>query len=195
MRFPDLGRKLNAEISQLLKVRISRNRSYYFFTLFADSNWRFHHSVITHWVGFTEDKPRREIREASLVNAPYILRNSRKAGRPVFVINSVAGLRFYLTITGGYALIQAPLARKYLTPLLHPRASIQLPEGGFDSISIIPPFKLRRRPTKKLRQQVLRRDNEECKICGASPRTNEHVTLELHHILPFSNPELQTRKI
>lgn len=38
----------------------------------------------------------------------------------------------------------------------------------------------------KLRFQVMRRDNFKCKICGKSPATQPAITLEVDHIIPWS---------
>jgi len=49
----------------------------------------------------------------------------------------------------------------------------------------------RKRPTRppisqKLRYAILKRDREQCVKCGASPKKNSEVTLEVDHIIPVA---------
>ena len=49
----------------------------------------------------------------------------------------------------------------------------------------------REQPTRspipqKLRYAILKRDREQCVKCGASPKKNSEVTLEVDHIIPFA---------
>lgn len=43
-----------------------------------------------------------------------------------------------------------------------------------------------REPSKRLRFQVLARDEFTCKYCGASPRKDSSVSLHIDHIIPWS---------
>ena len=186
MRIPHIGKTLNTEINRLQKIQPSRRHDYYFFALFADDEGRFQYDIMSKWVGFTNDKPRREIRAARLVNAPGLIKHFKKIGQPVFVINTLKDLRIYSLLTGGNAVIQKRLADRYLKYWIAPGVCVYSFAGGFESINLVPKEKLERRPSPKLRKQVLMRDNSRCRLCGASPKRNKHVSLELHHITPYS---------
>ena len=40
--------------------------------------------------------------------------------------------------------------------------------------------------TPRLRAEILKRDDYRCADCGASPKTNKEVKLEVHHLKPVS---------
>lgn len=153
---------------------------YYEISRLVDETEKLYYGVNTHWVGFTNDNPKREIREASLIIPEPTLKLYRSISKPQDEI-----LLFLFGI-GGYAIVEASLARKYLNYLLQPSTSVRTYDKGFLSLMIIPKEKFTRAPNPKLRMKIFDRDNRRCKICGSSPTNNEHVELHIHHILPYS---------
>ncbi|HEV2481794.1 MAG TPA: HNH endonuclease [Puia sp.] len=158
---------------------------YYLVGLFAEDDGKCYYHVETHWVGFADGPKRNEIREASLVDPGFIINEFKEMKRPVFVIHSAAQLAFFTCVIGGHALIEKKLARRLLKRILEPKAMVQTYDKGFVHIGSIPKGKLNYAPSRKLRRKILDRDKQCCRICGASPATNKHVELNLHHIRPY----------
>jgi len=174
-----------AEIKRLSKIEPLENASYYLLSLFANEDGKFHYHMISGWVGFTKDKPMREIRQASLVIPKTTIKLFKSIKQPVSVINNKEDLQFFIYVSGGNAIIEKNLARKYLKHLLKPQVNAFSFDEGFINIDSLPQKKLNRAADPKTRMKVIDRDKRRCKICGASPATNEHVELQLHHIFPY----------
>jgi hypothetical protein len=49
-------------------------------------------------------------------------------------------------------------------------------------------------PTPKLRMEVLKRDGYRCKICGRRPADYVDIELHVHHIRPYSERGVTTKK-
>lgn len=185
MRIPDIGPKLNKEIDRLVKARLLPKQKYYFISLFADSDGKFQYQTMSKWVGFTKEKPQREIREVSLVNAVKIRSYFKSKKEPAFVINTKDDLQLFMLLTGGHGIIEEKLARQFIHSLFQPQIFSFTFDDGWVSVDSIPKKKFNRAADPKVRMKVLNRDRRRCMICGASPANNEHVELHLHHIIPF----------
>lgn len=185
METPDIALKINKEIGRLIKARLLPNHNYYCISLFADSDGKFQYQIMSRWVGFTQTKPQREIREASFVNAINIQNYFKSKGEPAFVINTKDDLKLFFLLTGGHGIIEEKLAKQFINSLLQPQIFSFTFDNGWISVDSIPKKSFNRVADPKLRMKILTRDGRKCMICGASPAKNEHVELHLHHIIPF----------
>jgi hypothetical protein len=178
---------LNYEFNRLLEQQPLEKVSYYQFSLFANIDGKFHYSFYTHWIGWTDDSYKHEVREPSLINPEVAIRQFQTIEEPLLVINNIRDLTIFLYFLGGNALVETSLGDKYLGHILKPTNLAYMYDKGFVDVETIPEPMLNRAPTPKLRMSIFKRDNMRCKICGASPKNNEHVELHLHHIIPFGN--------
>ena len=69
---------------------------YYEISKLADEAGKMFFGTNTHWVGFSETKPKREIREASIVDAVHTINLYKLINRPLFVVNTEDELTFFL---------------------------------------------------------------------------------------------------
>ena len=144
-------------------------------------------SFRTHWVGYADDEHRIELREPTLLSRnDLISHTSPYTDRPIESIETTFELaRFW--IVGGHAAIDFDLAQAEI-----PRHLVASPvtsttgNGPFDALTVPIQVATVRAPTKKLRMQILQRDEFRCKICGQRPSDDANVTLHLHHIRPWS---------
>jgi hypothetical protein len=194
MKNPSIPQKLKREILRLRLVPPILSKKYYQLSLFANENGGFSYCMTSKWVAFTETTPRREIRQASLVDATKAVAVFRSIGEPLAVINKVEDLRVFVSLFGGHAVVESSLAKKYLSDLLKPSVFTYSFSNGFQSIDAVPKEKLDRAPTKTSRMKILNRDGRSCRICGSSPADNVHVQLELHHVIPFAYGGLTDEK-
>ena len=177
---------LKKELKRLSSILPVESMNYYQLSLFADEKKEFHYTYASHFAGFTEGTPRRELRAPSLVDAHNTLDAFSAIGEPVFVINTEDDFIFFIFVIGGNAMIEKNIFEKYLPHLLTPSASAYTFGKGFKSIQSVSKEQLRRFADPKLRMKIFNRDKRRCRICGANPETNEHVELHLHHITPYS---------
>jgi hypothetical protein len=173
-----------SEIEFLIHQKPLEHAEYYLISKFAEDDGRLYYLIDSHWVGFTKDPIRGEIREASLVDPEATIRKFKELHRPVLVINSIDDLVFFQFVIGGHAIIEGKLARNCLKSLLIPKPMVRTYDKGYVNIDSVPSGKFNYAPNPKLRMKILDRDKRRCKICGASPASNEHVELNLHHIHP-----------
>jgi hypothetical protein len=177
---------LKLEFDRLLGEKILPDASYYQFSLFADQNGKFTYGFTSNWAGWSDRHPKHEIREPSLVDPISTIELYRDIGEPALIINNYRDLTIHLQLLGGNSIIEKSLADQYLNSILRPTINAFLFDRGYVEISSLRPGALNRAPNPKLRMAIIKRDKGRCKICGASPQTNEHVELHLHHIIPFA---------
>lgn len=144
-------------------------------------------SFRTHWVGFADAENRIELREPTLFSRNDLISiTSPFTGKPIESIETPPELwRFW--IDGGHAAIDYDLAQAEIPHHLKPSpVTTSTGDGPFNPLGV--PIKVAtvRAPTKKLRMQVLQRDQFRCKICGQRPSDDVNVTLHIHHIRPWS---------
>jgi hypothetical protein len=135
-------------------------------------------------VGFTEDAPRKELREASIVHADRIVKLWRDLGETALVVNTLDDMSFFFAF-GGNAVIEQEVARSVIGGWLAPTVVAHVGQHGFTAVEALPAGALNKAPTPKHRMRILKRDNFRCRICGRS--ANDYVDLELHvhHIRPW----------
>ena len=161
------------------------DKHYYALTILLSKDGGLEFSSQTAWVGYTESKPRREIRKASLVHADRMLMAWKELGKSGMVIGNPEDMALFLAF-GGNAVVEQTLAESVIPDWLAPIVSVNVGEWGFASPGLLGGASMKHAPTPKHRMRIIQRDNYRCRICGRSP--NEHVDLELHvhHIRPWA---------
>lgn len=143
-------------------------------------------AIQSEWCGYTEAKPRREIRQARLFNGEGQRSFLRELGRPALLVNEERDLQ-YLYGFGGYILVIEHLGKSHFPHLIAPDVARLDSSGiGFRSESSLTPSQLQHAPSKKLRMEILTRDGRRCLICGRSPMYYVDVELHVHHAVPWS---------
>jgi len=158
---------------------------YYSVRLTADSEGRIRRSAYTHWVGFTESKPRREIREGSIVRPEIMIDSWEKLSVPYWVVSTEEEMIAYLC-WGGLALVEKSLGERYFADVIAP--SECAPDGplGFKGVHRLAEQAFFRSPRPKLRMSVLKRDQYRCRLCGRRPADYSDVVIHVHHIRPWA---------
>jgi len=144
-------------------------------------------SFRTHWVGCADDENRIELRQPTILSRnDLISRTSPFTGRPIESIETPIELA-RLWIVGGHGAIDYDLAKAEIP---HHLAASPVTSatgyGPFDALTVPIQVATVRAPTKKLRMQILERDQFRCKVCGQRPSDDANVTLHIHHIRPWS---------
>ena len=171
------------EIARLQFQKPIENADYYCITLLGNEDGTIEHSVYSQFAGYT-NKPRREIRKARFVNPEKLRDLFHELKEPAVIINDEKDLYIFLLI-GGHGIIERSLAEKQISDLLQPEICIQSFSKGYLNAKGLPNQKLNHAPTKKVRMNVLKRDNFRCRICGRSPDNYVDIELHVHHILPW----------
>jgi len=183
-KYSILPLKLKEEIVKELKT-IDPDNEYYAITFLGSCEGKIGYGVQTHWIGWVDDKPGREIREASIVNAEYMAKLWLEIGEDYLVVNSPKGLLFFFRF-GGNALVNKELAEKHLGYVLAPKETAYDGSFGFKGISNMPDYVFKRAPRPKHRMRILKRDKYRCRLCGRSPDNHTDIELHVHHIRPWS---------
>jgi hypothetical protein len=164
-------------------ARIDPAASYYAITLLGLENGTVETSAFSHFVRFTDNSPKREIREASLVKPDVMASNWRTIGQTCVVVNEERHVVVF-TMIGGNALVERSLAEKWFGDVIAPN-QVVVESLGYRSVEGVEQQALNHALTPKLRMQVLERDQYRCRVCGERPADNVHVTLHVHHIRPW----------
>lgn len=172
-------------VQLLLQAEPNPTLNYYALTIFLGDAGVPEYSCFTGWVGYTEDTPRREIREASLVHADRMLRSWRTLDEPGMVVETPSDFWLFFSF-GGHAVVERHLAESVVPEWLAPRPSVNVGEWGFAAPGCLPEAAMRRAPTPKLRMQIIKRDNFGCRVCGRSPSDYGDLELHVHHIRPWA---------
>jgi hypothetical protein len=165
--------------------RIEDDKQYYQLTLTASADGRLAWGAYSHFVDWTDDTRRFELRAASLVNPRRLFDLYREIGEPCVVANDERALNVFLLV-GGHALVEQRVAETHLADVLAPGAVAYSGPLGFKNLAAIPATELQRAPTPRQRMGVLKRDKFRCRICGESPAENPHVVLHVHHVRMWS---------
>lgn len=144
-------------------------------------------SVQSRFCGFSEGRPRRELREGAPVRPKVMLELLRSIGEPGLLVNDDVDFYLYLLL-GGHGVIERSLllGHKDFARLIAPRETAYSYTEGYFFVDSAPKGMVTKAPSKKLRYQILKRDQFRCRVCGRSPAEDVHVTLEVHHINPFN---------
>ena len=158
---------------------------YYALTLWADQAANIIWSSVSEWVG-EGSKDLWEMRAPGLINPYRIQMAWSAAGQDHMVVRDRSALGIFLG-TGGNALVEQSVALEWLPNVLQPvECASANPFVPSQPLEAIERASLAYAPSKKLRMQVLGRDDYRCRICGR--RVADHVDIELHvhHIRPHS---------
>lgn len=172
-------------IARLTAEPIKTNR-YYCITLLTTEDGVTEVGSQTHWTGYTETKPRREIREASIMNAEKFVTHWRETGQTAFVVDTIDELGLFF-LHGGNSIIEKAVAETVIPSWLEPHTTLNVGEYGFASPELLPKTALSKAPTPKLRMQIIKRDHYRCRVCGRDPSNHTDVELHVHHIRPWSS--------
>lgn len=155
-------------------------------TMLGTPDGKIRWSVQSSWFGFTNDKPGREIREASIVDPEKMLMIWSALKQSFLVVNSPDELLIFHMV-GGNALVEQSVANKYRPEWTEPKPVAQTGLVGFEHLDSLPHGTLNRAPTPKHRMRILKRDDYRCKICGRRPSDYVDLELHLHHIRPWAS--------
>ena len=138
------------------------------------------------WADGSDPDKRVELRRAVPVIAENVARLWDESGRDWIAVATPAQLLLFMRL-GGHALIAEHIARDHFGEFLEPHEAV--PYGAVGFIDYEPDKRefTARRPTKKQRMRILERDGFRCQLCGERPSDNEHITLHVHHVRPFSD--------
>ena len=178
---------LKSEIERLSRQPEIPGKRYYRLTRLANDDGQLLKSAHTEWVGFTESKPRLEIRQASLLDGPKCRSILHSMGQTCLLINCEEELKFWFAF-GGNAAIAEDVAQARLSSELKPgECATASGAFGFVEVSSLSTFQRQHAPSQKLRMKVLNRDGRRCFICGRSPMNNVDIELHVHHIVPWGS--------
>jgi hypothetical protein len=180
-------KSFKTEIERLLRQPGIPGKAYYRLTRLATDDGKLLKSLDTQWVGFTQSRPRREIREASRLDGPKCRSNLSSMGQTCLLINSEEELSLWYAF-GGHAVIIEEVAKARLASDIAPREVAQASGAvGFVDILSLESAQLQHAPSKAMRMKVLNRDGRRCFICGRSPANHVDLELHVHHIVPWGN--------
>jgi len=177
--------EFDTKLARMYLQEPTKDGDYYQFSLLGNVDAPSTLSWQSHWTGFTEGKPRLEVRAASLVEPEKMLSVLKRIGEPPVVVNSEDELRAW-QLWGGHALIESSIAEERFPAEIEGGPVATLTTRGYVTASSVDPSLLHRAPTRRLRMEVLKRDSMRCLICGQRPCEGVQVELEVHHIAPWS---------
>jgi len=156
---------------------------YYALTLAADKASNIVWSSVSEWVG-EGSRLMWEMRAPGLID-PYRVQIAWSAARQGnIVVRDRASLGVFLR-AGGNALVAQAVARQWLPNVLQPVECATVdPSLPSQPLQVVARASLAHAPSKKLRMQVLRRDDFRCRICGRRAADYVDIELHVHHIRP-----------
>jgi len=176
---------LHERIQLLLQAEPSPELNYYALTLLLNERGNPEYSCFSGWVGYTDENPRREIREASLVHADRMIHSWRELGESAMVINADDDFSLFFAF-GGHAVVERDLAQAVVPEWLASSVVANVGEWGFAAIGTLPSGALQRAPSPKQRMRIVQRDNYRCRVCGRRPNDYVDIELHVHHIRPWA---------
>lgn len=163
---------------------IDPDTQYYAITLLGTADGEMQWSAFSHWVGWVDDKPGREIRAASIVNAVQMAEAWTELGESYLVVNSTTGLLVYARY-GGNALVAKEIGDKFLPDVVGACSTAYDGAIGFKTASDLTSHAFKRAPRAKQRMEIIKRDRYRCKICGRRPDDYTDIELHVHHVRPW----------
>jgi hypothetical protein len=133
----------------------------------------------------------KEMREISLVEPEKIIKNYKKMGQNIPVINTREELLSAISI-GGHALVGSDIVNKHWREITKPFMTLKDNKNGFIEYDSIAGRYLKRFAVGDYRTKIFDRDGCQCRVCGSSPDDSVHVRLEVHHIKPWEEGGLST---
>ncbi|NEK85419.1 HNH endonuclease [Blastococcus saxobsidens] len=160
---------------------VDPDSTYFALTFTASDDGRIEWSMETGLVG-AGSKPYWELRAPVPVRAEVMRRIWIDLGQTCVVVNDNETLFYFLRL-GGNGLIEESIAKRRFPQFFDPVECVPT-WWGVRQAHTLPSKALQHAPTRKLRMEVLRRDDFRCRSCGR--RASDYVDIELHvhHILP-----------
>jgi len=106
-------------IDEIVRLRTQQpiaGAEYYYISLFGSKDGKISYSIQSHWCGYTETNPRREIRKASIIDQEKMLSLLKDISEPGLLVNDKKDLFIFL-LFGGHGVITKSLAEKYFKKL------------------------------------------------------------------------------
>lgn len=161
---------------------VEADARYYALTLTADEEGRITWSAQSSWVG-GGTKATWELRAPRPVHPGKMLALWKSIGQSGIVVGDRETFGIFLRV-GGNAIVEQGLARQLIPDVLEPVECVPGPVLGLRLLDTIPKANLDHAPSKKMRMDVLRRDNFRCRICGRRAADEVDIVLHVHHIRP-----------
>ena len=158
---------------------------YYCFSLLGNPDGPSTTVCRSHWIGFSDGDPPRDIRVASIVKPDEMIGLLKSIGEPPVIVRDQNAFRMWY-LWGGHAIIEKSVAESNFPDWMKGREIIHVVDEGMVDVASVDPTLLRRAPTRRLRMDVFDRDSRRCMICGQRPSENVHVELEAHHLRPWA---------
>ena len=182
--------KFHEGIRRLLTQPEVPDDLYYHLTLVRKPSGGFQWSVQTQWCGYTEERPKREIRKGALYLGEAQRALLHQFGQLALLVNEEKDIAYFYGF-GGHALILKELGDRRFKSLVEPDVCWRDSGGlGFISESSLDSSRMQHAPSKKLRMGVLTRDGRRCLICGRAPTYYVDVELHVHHAIPWTEAGL-----
>lgn len=141
-------------------------------------------STSSRWVGYEDEEGRIEIRKASKVSREKFLRAF--SSKSIRYIDKIEDLIDFWE-NGGEAVVSAWLIEEAMPDILDAHPTTTTGCGPHDFLTISAKAATTKAPSKKLRMQVLERDDYRCRICGQRPSEDPNIILHVHHIKPWAD--------
>ena len=156
--------KFHEGIRRLLTQPEVPDGLYYHLTLVRKPSGGFQWSVQTQWCGYTEERPKREIRKGALYLGEAQRALLHQFGQLALLVNEEKDIAYFYGF-GGHALILKELGDRRFKSLVEPDVCWRDSGGlGFISESSLDSSRMQHAPSKKLRMGVLTRDGRRCLI-------------------------------
>lgn len=133
----------------------------------------------------------KEMRKISLVEPQKTIKNYKKLGQNIPVVNIKEELLSAVSV-GGHALVSSDVVKKHWAEITKPFVTLKDNKNGFLEYSSIAGKYLQRFAKSDYRVSIFNRDGCQCRICGSSPDDSVHVRLEVHHIKPWEEGGIST---
>ena len=172
-------------VQSLLDAVPDDTKSYYALTILLGDSGKPQFTCFTEWVGNTDDKPRREIRQAALVSPDRMLASWRLIDEPGIVVGTPSDFALFFAY-GGHAVVEKKLAAAFVPEWLAPFVSVHEGEWGYVHPKALPDSAMQRATVPKLRMSIIKRDDFKCRICGRSPKDYGDLELHVHHVRPWA---------
>lgn len=167
-----------------MESEIEASREYYALTVTATDDGHVLWSPYTSFAGYSEGRPRRELRKACLVKPEVMAGLWTQLREPFMVVNDYWGL-FAFLVLGGNALVDRAMAEARLADIVAEKETVQQSMLGYQTVSSFPAVALNHAPTPKTRMRILKRDGWRCAVCGRNPSENVDIQLHVHHVRPW----------
>lgn len=165
-------------------THVDASATYYALTLTATEDGRIQTQTQTRWAG-PGSKRMWEMRVPSLVDPEKMRSAWETIGQTSVVVGSAATMALFARI-GGNAVVEASLFSRWFRRLLEPRECVPNRFGEeIRTVESVGTAQLKHAPAKKLRMDVLRRDDFRCRVCGRSPDDYVDLELHVHHVRPW----------